>query len=306
MRIAVVGSYGVGLTMRVAGFPVAGETVSGATFSMGPGGKGSNQAIACARLGAQVDFLTAVGDDPFGAQAHQLWREEGVDAAKVRTTQAATMTGFIMVEPDGENRIIIAPGALDELSEADVERFRPELAAADLVVVSMEIPLPAVLAALRIAHAEGTRTLLNPAPAQPLPADAWEWIDVVTPNRSEIAILLGDSGGDTPSEAAKRLQQHSDTIVVLTLGGEGTILATTNGTTWVPPVPVGQVVDTTGAGDAFTGALAYALAAGQPMSVAVAFAAHAGAHAVQTAEVVPSLAYLADLPSFTELTELQN
>jgi ribokinase len=292
MKIAVVGSYGVGLTMRVPHSPEPGETVSNGQFSEGPGGKGSNQAIGAARLGAEVAFLTAVGDDDYGRAAARLWRDERVDAAKTLVTRdAATMVGFILVEPSGENRIAIAPGALDLLDASAVEAFRDEIAAADLLVVSMEIPLDAVVASLRIARETGTRTLLNPAPAQALPDEAWPLIDLLTPNQTEAPILLGLDAGHGLDDAAliARLKARTDASIVLTRGSAGALIADDAGLTEVEPVVVEHVVDTTGAGDSFTAALAVALAEGRPLAEAAAFAARAGAHAVTIAGVIPSL-----------------
>ncbi|MFJ3671461.1 ribokinase [Streptomyces sp. NPDC090106] len=291
MKIAVVGSYGAGLTMRVPKAPAAGETVSGGTFAPGPGGKGSNQAVAAARLGADVALLTAVGDDDFGRAARELWRAEGVDAAHVVTGLAPTMVGFILVEPSGENRIAIAPGALDELDAAAVERFRPEIASADVLVVSMEIPEDAVTAALRLGRETGTRTLLNPAPARPLPDTCWPLIDVITPNQTEAPVLLGlgpDHGlGD--EDLVRALRRRTGGIALLTRGGEGALVAQESGVTAVPPHPADAVVDTTGAGDSFTAALAVALAEGLPVERAAGFAAAAGSHTVSVAGVIPAL-----------------
>lgn len=297
MRIAVVGSYGVGLTMRVPRMPEAGETLSGGEFAQGPGGKGSNQAIGAARLGAEVALLTAVGDDGFRADALALWEEEGVDASAVLTVPgASTMVGIIVVEPSGENRIVIAEGALASLDDAAVEAFRPAIAGCDILVASMEIPLGAVVAALRAAREEGVRTLLNPAPAVPLPDDAWPLIDVLTPNQTEARILLGDAaaGLDEPGLAAA-LAARSGGVVVLTRGAAGALVADAGGILVVDPVPVASVVDTTGAGDSFTAALAVALADGASPADAARLAARAGAHAVMIAGVIPSLPRLADL-----------
>ncbi|EFE70298.1 ribokinase [Streptomyces viridosporus] len=291
VRVAVVGSYGAGLTMRVPRSPDAGETVSGGVFSPGPGGKGSNQAIGAARLGARVSLLTAVGDDDFGRAARALWREEGVAADHVLTAGAPTMVGFILVEPSGENRIAIAPGALDELDAAAVEPFRAEIAAADILVVSMEIPEEAVAAALRAGRDAGTATLLNPAPARPLPDDLWPLIDVITPNQTEAPVLLGLPGdhGLEDEELVRRLCERTGGAAVLTRGGEGALVAREGVTTRVPPHPARTVVDTTGAGDSFTAALAVALAEGRPLAEATSFAACAGAHTVTIAGVVPAL-----------------
>ncbi|MFD5553627.1 ribokinase [Streptomyces sp. NPDC127068] len=291
MKIAVVGSYGAGLTMRVPRSPVAGETLSGGTFDSGPGGKGSNQAIGAARLGADVALLTALGDDDFGRAARALWRAEGVRADHVVTTAAPTMVGFILVEPSGENRIVIAPGALDELGADAVEAFREEIAAADVLVVSMEIPEEAVAAALRTARATGTRTLLNPAPARPLGDDLWPLIDVITPNQTEAPVLLGLGPGHglTDEDLVRALRERTGAVAVLTRGGAGALIAREDTVTATPPSPVGSVVDTTGAGDAFTAALAVRLAAGDTPERAVRYAAAAGAHAVTVAGVVPAL-----------------
>ncbi|MFJ6216843.1 ribokinase [Streptomyces sp. NPDC092296] len=277
--------------MRVPKSPAAGETVSGGVFDPGPGGKGSNQAIGAARLGAEVSLLTAVGDDDFGRSARALWREEGVGAEHVLTTRSPTMVGFILVEPSGENRIAIAPGALDELDAAAVELFHAEIASADVLVVSMEIPEEAVAAALRAGRQAGTRTLLNPAPARPLPADLWPLIDVITPNQTEAPVLLGLGSGHGlgDEELVQALRERTGGAAVLTRGGEGALVAQATGVTTVPPYPAGTVVDTTGAGDSFTAALAVALAEGRDLDQAVRFAAAAGAHTVTIAGVVPAL-----------------
>lgn len=289
MKIAVVGSYGVGLTMRVPRLPEAGETLLGGAFDEGPGGKGSNQAIGAARLGAEVSFLTAVGDDAFGRDARELWRREGVQADRVLVSDTEpTMVGFIIVEPSGENRIVIASGALETLDAAAVESFRDEIAKASVLVVSMEIPLPAVVAALRLAREAGTITLLNPAPAQPLPDEAWGLIDVITPNQTEAPILLGRAEG-SDEDLATALRERTGGSVVLTRGSQGALLVDDSGLRAVPPHVVTNVVDTTGAGDSFTAALAVALGDGASLDDAAAFAAAAGAHAVTIAGVIPAL-----------------
>lgn len=292
MRIAVVGSYGVGLTMRTARSPEPGETLTGGVFSSGHGGKGSNQAVAAARLGAQVSLLTAVGPDAFGAQAREFWRAERVAADKVVTAAAATMVGIILVEPSGENRIVIAPGALAELSTGDVDGFEDEIAAADVLVTGFEIPVEVARRALQLARRHGVRTLLNPAPApqQPLDAGLWSLVGVVTPNQTEAARLTGEAGLDSPQACAAAIRRRYAGVTIVTLGGAGCLVDEPGaGPRLVPPVRPRQVVDTTGAGDAFTGALAVALARGDDIDSAVRYAGAAGAHAVGTAEVIPSL-----------------
>ena len=302
-RVAVVGSYGVGLTMRVPRVPVAGETLSGGEFSSGHGGKGSNQAVQAARLGADVTFLTAVGDDSMGESALRLWADEGVAAHAVIVGDTATMAGVILVEPSGENRIVIASGALDHLTPAHVDERSADLGAADITVVSLEIPVEVALHALEVAHAAGTRTLLNPAPATPLPDDVWTSVDVVTPNITEAAILLGldpDSADHPPEELARLLHECTGTTVLLTRGGDGVTVADARGVTTVPAVSAHRVVDTTGAGDAFTAAAAVALAEGADPLAAAAFAARVGSYVVGHHEVIPALPTRADLDRMTD------
>jgi ribokinase len=263
-RVAVVGSYGVGLTVGLERMPEAGETLIGRSFRIDHGGKGSNQAIGAARLGADVDFLTAVGDDAFGHAARELWREEGVRADAV-VTDAPTMTAPILVEPGGENRIVVVPGALEQLSPAHVDAFGDRIAAADVCVVQLEIPVWTALYALQVAAAAGVRTILNPAPAPAEPIDVR--CDYVTPNETEAPAV-----------------RDADATLVLTLGDEG---AEVRGER-VPAFPA-RVVDTTGAGDAFTAAFAVALAEGCDEREAARWGCAAGAHMVEHDGVVPGL-----------------
>ena len=308
MRIAVVGSYGTGMTMRVPRLPVAGETLLGAEFVSGHGGKGSNQAVAARRLGADVAFLTAVGDDVMGHAARELWRSEGVDASATVTAPASTMVGLILVEPSGENRIAIATGALEHLRPKHVEAFSPQLAEAEIVIVSLEIPLDTAIAALRLAHEVGTVTLLNPAPAQRLPDPCWKDVDVLTPNRTEAAILLGldPEGPEGADTLAMRLHQRSAATVILTRGAEGALICDDRGLTGVPPVPSHAVVDTTGAGDAFTAAVAVELAAGRSVDDAARFASQVGSHVVARHEVIPALPRREDLGRADDEPGLRN
>jgi ribokinase len=301
-RIAVVGSYGTGMTMWLDRVPDRGETLGGARFSAGPGGKGSNQAIGAARLGAQVRLLTAVGDDEFGAAARRLWREEGVDASGVVTVDAATMVGVILVEPDGENRIVIAPGALDLVTPEHVGGFAEAIAGSDLLMVCNEIPADVVVAALRLAQDHGVATLYNPAPARDLPAEARGLVDYLTPNFGEARVLAGldsaDSAGQSvqADEILDRLRERFDATIVLTAGGDGAYVDDpAAGRSHVPPVTPPEIVDTTGAGDAFNAALAVALCRGDDPVTATRYAVAAGAFAVSRPEVIPGLATPDDL-----------
>lgn len=304
VRIAVVGSYGVGLTMRVPRMPVAGETLSGGEFASGHGGKGSNQAVQAARLGAQVHFLTAVGADDMGRGGRRLWAAEGIAAHPVIVEDAATMAGVILVEPTGENRIVIACGALDHLGPEHIDAFADRLAAADVAVVSPEIPVPAAIHALRTAHAVGTRTLLNPAPAAALPEEIWSSVDILTPNATEAAVLLDlepEEAESTPAEElAQRLQERTGSTVLLTRGGHGVLVCDGRRTVPVPAAATTAVVDTTGAGDAFTAAVAVALAEGADPVAAARFGARVGAYVVGRPEVVPALPTRQQLDTATD------
>ncbi|MDA3625986.1 ribokinase [Saccharopolyspora sp. WRP15-2] len=294
MRIAVVGSYGTGMTMRADRIPDRGETLGDAAFSLGPGGKGSNQAIGAARLGAEVSLLTAVGDDVLGAQGRELWRREGVDAGAVATVDAPTMTGVILVEQDGENRIIVAPGALDLLTPAHVAGFAEVIAAADLLMVCNEIPADTVAAALRTAAERGTPTLFNPAPARDLPQDVAALVDVLTPNLTEAQVLTGLDTTD-PDVLLDALRQRFTAKIVLTCGTDGAHVDDGVERAHIAPVPATQVVDTTGAGDAFNAAFAVAWCRGWDLRRAARYAAAAGAFAVAHHEVVPGLPHPEDL-----------
>ena len=297
MKIAIAGGYGVGMTMRLARAPRAGETVSGGVLAVGPGGKGSNQAIAAARLGASASLLTAVGADEQASGARALWASEGVATGHVVATARPTMTGFILVEPDGENRIAIAPGALDELDPSHVEAFRDEIASADILLVSLEIPLVAATAALRIARETGTPAILNPAPAVRIADEVLALASILTPNLGEALILLGDppDAPADPERLARALADRSGAAVVITLGASGCFVVDGDNAYPVPAVDAGPVVDTVGAGDAFSAALAVALGGGSSLEGAVRFASCAGALAVTIPEVVPALPRLADV-----------
>lgn len=292
-KVAVVGSYGVGLTMRVPRMPVAGETLSGGEFSSGHGGKGSNQAVQAARLGGQVDFFTAIGADDLGRGGRTLWSDEGITAHPVVVEDVATMAGVILVEESGENRIVIAGGALDRLTTQHLVDFEPVLADADIVVVSLEIPVPVAVRALELAAGAGTRTLLNPAPATALPDEVWSAVDVLTPNATEAAILLGldPSAAETEpaDDLARRLHDRTGATILLTRGGAGVLVCHDGEITAVPAAPATAVIDTTGAGDAFTGAAAVAIAEGADPVDAARFAATVGAWAVAHHEVIPAL-----------------
>jgi ribokinase len=270
-RVAVVGSYGVGLTFGMDRAPERGETLIGSLFRTDDGGKGSNQAVGAARLGAEVALLTAVGMDHFGDTAFELWEREGVDASAVLRTREPTMTAAILVEASGDNRIVIVPGALATLTPAHVDAFAPRIADADVLLVQLEIPVETALRALEVGRGSGVRTILNPAPAPAAPIAAAA--DYLVPNETEAPAVAGAEG-----------------TVVLTLGEQGARL----GDETVPAFPA-RAVDTTGAGDAFCAAFAVALAEGASDLDAVRWGCAAGAHMVEHPGVIPGLPTRAQL-----------
>jgi ribokinase len=270
-RIAVVGSYGVGLTFGSERAPERGETLIGSLFRRDHGGKGSNQAVGVARLGADVAFLTAVGEDAFGEAAFGLWDEEGVDAGSVVRSQLPTMTAAILVEASGDNRIVVVPGALSALTPEHVDVFVPQIEAADVLLVQLEIPVATALYALEVGRAAGVRTILNPAPAPPEPIAPG--VDYLMPNESEAFSVEGAEG-----------------TLVVTLGEQGARLRGEQ----IPAFPA-RAVDTTGAGDAFCAAFAVALAEGAADAEAVRWGCAAGAHMVEHEGVIPGLPTRAEL-----------
>jgi ribokinase len=296
VSIAVVGSYGTGMTMRVDRMPDAGQTLSGGLFSAGPGGKGSNQAIGAARLGESVHLLTAVGDDSFARSGRELWAAEGVDASHVVTVDAATMVGVILVEPTGENRIVIAPGALERLSPDHVAGFGEVIGAADLVMVCNEIPQATVEATLRTAARHRIPTLFNPAPARDIADSVTGLVGYLTPNRGEAELLTGAAAGTSPDDLLDRLRSRFPAAVIaLTCGADGVVVDGHGTRATIPAVAVPAVVDTTGAGDAFNAAFAVGICRGWSPLMAARFGAAAGAFAVGRPEVIPGLGHPDDL-----------
>ena len=291
-RITVVGSFAVGLTIRAPRFPVAGETLIGRDFDMGPGGKGSNQAVAVARLGAESHLIAKIGLDPLAEIAADLYRAEGVGTAHLlRTPDHPTGAGFITLNDRGENHIVVDLGANRALTPADVDAAEVVIAASDAVLAVLEIPLETAARALELGRRHGAVTLLNPAPAQPLDESLLTFVDVLTPNEGELRLLAGlppETPADVPALAHDLIRRGVGAVVV-TRGARGATVVDGPG----PPLPVPgvavDVVDTTGAGDAFSSALGVALAEGLPLAEAARFAAHAGALACTALGVVPAL-----------------
>jgi ribokinase len=302
-RITVIGSFAVGLTLRAPRFPVAGETLIGSDFDMGPGGKGSNQAVGAARLGAESHLVAVIGNDLFGDVAARLYAEEGVGASHLRrTSERNTGVGFITLNAEGQNQIVLDMGANHLLTPADVDAAEDLIAASRAVLSVLEIAPATAARAMQLARKHGVTSILNPAPAQPLDDALLGAVDVLTPNESELRLLCGlppDDPRDTLA-LARQLQARGARHLVVTLGGAGALIVTAEGEVHhVTGQPV-NVVDTTGAGDAFTSALGVALAEGQPLITAVRFATCAGALACTRLGVVPAL------PRRAEVEALRN
>ena len=291
-RITVVGSYATGLTMKVARMPATGETLLGTGYRVDYGGKGSNQAVGCARLGAKVSFVAKIGTDPFGEMALGLYRDEGIDVTHVKQTpDAPTGVGFIIVEAaSGHNCITIDLGANELLTAADVSQCEAAFHAPAVVLTQLEIPVAAAEAALARGRERGAITILNPAPVRPLPPAILQLVDILTPNQSEAKVLAGlGPGADVePESVAHALIRSGVKQVVMTLGENGALIVTAKSSTRVPALRM-SAVDSTGAGDAFNAGLAMALACGASLEAAVQFAVVTGGLAVTREGVIPSL-----------------
>lgn len=284
-KICVVGASNIDLISYAPRLPKLGETLPGSRFQMGFGGKGANQAVMAALLGATVTMVTKVGNDIFGKDYFNHYQKLGFDTRYVSTTDAAA-TGVAPIwvdESSGNNAIIVVTGANDLLSPADVEAAREAIANAQVVLCQWESPLETTLAALRIARAAGVTTIFNPAPARAeLPAEAYQHSDLFCPNETETELLTGQPVATLAQAeaAAHLLLDRGARQVILTLGERGSLLVTADGATHIPTTAV-QAIDTTGAGDAFCGSLAYFLAAGQPILRAMEHANYVAAVSVQ-------------------------
>ncbi len=258
-RIAVIGSNMVDLVTYVARMPDRGETIEAPSFEMGHGGKGANQAVAAAKLGADVVMVTKVGDDTFGDDTIAGLRGVGIDIRHVgKVAGRSSGVATILVEPSGENRILIVKGANDDLTPEDVERAAADLRACDLILLQLEIPVETVYAALAFGARHGIATLLNPGPAlATLDVERIRHATFLVPNETELRILTGlpVESLDEVEAAARSLMARGIGTVIVTLGARGALLVEAGGSTKVPPVPV-TPVDTTGAGDAFIGSFA--------------------------------------------------
>ncbi|MDT0462581.1 ribokinase [Streptomyces gibsoniae] len=276
--LLVVGSANADLVIGVERRPAAGETVLGSDLVVHPGGKGANQAVAAARLGARTALLARVGDDAHGRLLLDAQRAAGVDTEGVLVGGAPTGVALITVDPSGDNSIVVSPGANGRLAPEDVQAAGKLLSASRVVSAQLEIPLETVVEVVRNLPS-GTRFVLNPSPPRPLPAEVLAACDPLIVNEHEARVITGAELDGSPEDWAAALLALGPRSVVVTLGAQGALVATAESMTRVPSVKV-EAVDTTGAGDAFTAALAWRLGTGAPLPDAAAYAARVGAAAV--------------------------
>ncbi|MDX3573554.1 ribokinase [Streptomyces sp. ID05-47C] len=286
--LLVVGSANADLVIGVERRPAAGETVLGSDLAVHPGGKGANQAVAAARLGARTALLARIGDDAYGRLLLDSQRAAGVDTVGVLVGGAPTGVALITVDPSGDNSIVVSPGANGRLTPEDVRAAAGLFHASRVVSAQLEIPLETVVEVVR-SLAPGSRFVLNPSPPRPLPAEVLAACDPLIVNEHEAKVILGgaEAGGaaggaavgDRPEDWARVLLAKGPKSVVVTLGSQGALVASAEGVERVAAVKV-EAVDTTGAGDSFTAALAWKLGAGSSLPEAAAYAARVGAVAV--------------------------
>ncbi len=299
--ICMLGSSNIDLIARVPRLPAPGETLIGSLFSMGFGGKGANQAVMAARLGAKVAVVTKVGKDIFGTDTLNNYKAQGIDTTFVMVDEER-FSGVAPITVDdhtGQNSIVIVPGANDGLSPADARAAASAIQNAQILICQLEIPLETTLEAFRIAKEAGTvRTILNPAPAQALPDELLRLTDIIAPNETETALLTGlPVQSDAQAvEAARALRARGPGTVILTLGARGALFIEGEGDPVFVAAQQVQAVDSTGAGDAFVGSLAYFLGSGQPMRAAVERACAVATRSVLKIGTQKSFPYAADIP----------
>jgi ribokinase len=292
-KIVVLGSFVADVAFRAARLPAWGETLMGSAFALGPGGKGSNQAVAAARAGADVQMLSRLGDDAFGRLARDTWAADGIDASLVENSATPTGSAVILIdEVKGENAIIVVPGACFTLSPKDVDAAGDAIRAAGVLLTQLELPLETVERGLHVAREAGVRTILNPAPAQALSDTMLGLADFFVPNESEAALLTGlPVESKTQAEAAARvLLGRGARCVIVTLGAQGALVCEAGAEAQlVNAFHAGPVLETTGAGDAFCGGFAAALSEGASVLDAARFGCATAGISVTRAGTAPSM-----------------
>jgi ribokinase len=301
-RVTILGIFVADVVFRAARLPEIGETIIGSGTAIGPGGKGSNQSVAAARLGGAVNFITKIGEDAFGDIGRATWAEAGVVPRLIPSGGAATGAAMIYVnDRSGENAIIVVPAAAGTITVADIEGEAEAIGSSRVFMTQIEVPLAVARRGLEIARAAGVTTVFNPAPAHALDDSIYTLCDYVTPNETEATMLTGVtvSSVDDARRAGDVLLGKGAGAALITLGEKGSLLHTRSASVHIPAVDAGPVIDTTGAGDAFNGAFAVAIAAGRDPVDAARFASAAAGISVTrpgTAASMPTLAEVEALP----------
>lgn len=299
-QIVVVGSSNMDLVVKSPRIPAVGETILGEDFIMTPGGKGANQAVAAAKLGAEVYLVAKLGQDVFAEQSLRNFEKEGVRTEYiVRTAEAPSGVALITVDHAGDNVIVVAPGANQKLSPQDIQEARGAIVSSGALVAQLEVPLETVEFAARLAHDSNVPFVLNPAPAQNLDTELLAMVDVLTPNETEAEILTGVKVTDENSAkmAAYELMERGVKAVILTMGSKGFLFSDGEKTEFVPAIKV-DAVDATAAGDAFTGALAVGLAQDKALFDAALFANYVAALSVTKMGAQASMPTQREVESF--------
>jgi ribokinase len=302
-RVVILGVFVADTAYRAERQPRMGETILGRSFVLGPGGKGSNQAVAAARLGAEVHLLTRLGDDAFADMAREAWEAAGVRPAAVRDPASYTGAAFIFVDgASGDNAIIISPGAAARIAPEDVEARAGLIRDASVFMTQLEQPLDAAVRGLEIARAAGVTTILNPAPGRELSDAVLGLCDWVTPNETEAAALTGlpVDGVAAARAAADLLVARGAGGAVVTLGAQGALLHAVGHSELVPAVDAGPVVETTGAGDGFNAGFAVGLARGMAPAAAVRLGCAVAGISVTRPGTAPSMPTLAEVEALLE------
>ena len=281
-KIVIIGSTNTDMTAFCDTMPLPGETVLGNEFVMGPGGKGANQAVAAKRLGGEVMFICKVGEDIFGENTIRHFKEEGLDTSGVMLSKKPSGVALITVDKSAENCIVVASGANNDYTEENIRSCRDKIEACDILLMQLEIPVPAVLEAARIASGTGKFVVLNPAPACDLPEEIFKYISLFIPNETELQRYSGMEVFDEESakKAARSLMEKGVGNIIVTMGSKGSLICEGKTASFVKARKV-KAVDTTGAGDCYCGALCVALSEGKGLIEAAEFATKASALAVQ-------------------------
>ncbi len=296
--VAILGIFVADLAFRAGRMPGMGETIAGSGFKMGPGGKGSNQAVAAARVGAAVTIISRLGKDEFGASALATWRKEGITPRVVEMAGEPTGAAFIFVnDKTGDNAIIVVPGAASAITVADVDDAADVIRGSAVFVTQLEQPVAAARRGLEIAKSAGVVTMFNPAPAEAFDDAIYALSDYVTPNESEAEFLTGVpvTGIDAARKAGDVFLARGVGTALITLGKAGALLHNRHGSTLIPAIDAGPVVETTGAGDAFNGGFAAAIARGDSPEDAARFACAVAGISVTRAGTAPSMPTLAEV-----------